>query len=120
MSQVMESNVIPLLCHFDGQLIVENGIANYLGGRTKMIWTNHNISFRDLIGYVCTMGGWENNSIPIKLKYQVQVGRSFAFVDVENDDDVQRMLRWYPHMINIFLIYVERLDISQSLLTETR
>ncbi|CAK9217181.1 unnamed protein product [Sphagnum troendelagicum] len=86
---------VKLLCSFDGKILPRpgDGRLRYVGGETRIITVNHDISYAELVFKVTEICG---NALT--LKYQLPDEDLDALVSVSSDEDLENMMEEYDKL----------------------
>ncbi|CAK9856490.1 unnamed protein product, partial [Sphagnum jensenii] len=86
---------VKLLCSFDGKILPRpgDGRLRYVGGETRIITVNHDISYAELVFKVTEICGYA-----LTLKYQLPDEDLDALVSVSSDEDLENMMEEYDKL----------------------
>jgi hypothetical protein len=104
----------PLSCRWGGNMVTQQGVINYEGGRLKVVMLKSHMKFNDLVDKVCKMIGIDRMIGDVKLimRYPA-VGGQFLPLPLDDDEAMEAVWACVGN-IPTLEVYVEQTQVQPS------
>ena len=97
-----------VIFHYDGEFEFELNRPQYKGGRQKMRYLSSGVTFNELCKIALEASSWATTSDQITLKYLLHNGKFFSMIDIDDDSDIDGLLKLSKNKAKGILLFVSR------------
>ena len=97
-----------VIFHYDGEFEFELNRPQYKGGRQKMRYLSRDVTLNELCKIALEASSWATTSDQITLKYLLYNGKFFSMIDIDDDGDINGLLKSSKNETKGRLLFVPR------------
>ena len=97
-----------VIFHYDGDFEFELNHPQYKGGKQKMRYLSSSVTFNELCKIALEASSWAISSDQITLKYLLHNGNFFSMIDIDDDNDINGLLKLSISGAKGILLFVSR------------
>ena len=97
-----------IIFHYDGEFEFELNRPQYKGGRQKMRYLSNGVTLNKLCKIALEASSWATTSDQITLKYLLHNGKFFSMIDIDDDNDINGLLKSSKREAKWTLLFVSR------------
>ncbi|RWR83613.1 Transposase, MuDR, plant [Cinnamomum micranthum f. kanehirae] len=97
-----------IIFHYDGNFEFDIIRPVYNGGKQKMRYLSTNITYGSLVAEAIEASNWDSSTKSVSIQYLHHNGRAFSLASIEDDNDVNRMIKASGQDTNGIYLYVSK------------
>ena len=95
-----------IIFHYDGNFEFDIMHPVYNGGKQKMRYLSTDITYGSLVVEAIEASNWDSSAESLSIQYLHHNGHAFSLASIEDDNDVNRMIKALGQDTNEIYLYV--------------